>query len=313
MEIIALSILGMDRVEPYKNKMEARSIETQSDDQATHPESRSPPMTSEETKAAPQPELATTLSRPQPQFRSTLIYALRGQQTTLHWTDLLTGEEFSQQIHGFEFHYGCRWNELPGGSLLITGGQNPSAVGEVVMIDTQKEFLVSSQPPMFTPRFCHAALHHSQYVYVLGGEADRCLNECERFVCLERQWEVLPALPVACTNLSAVELDNSLYALGGFSDDDLDIVQRLSLDSLTWELMQLKLPQECSFFPCFKTDTQAYLVIENTLYSFTPLQITPIKTLSQSAPDCYSCNYARDTLYITWYEEFSTLVLGELA
>jgi hypothetical protein len=42
--------------------------------------------------------------------------------------------------------------------------------------------------------------------------------------------------------MSAVEVDNSVYALGGRDDRLLDTVQKLSLDSLTWQLMQLKLP-----------------------------------------------------------------------
>jgi hypothetical protein len=64
-------------------------------------------------------------------------------------------------------------------------------------------------------------------------------------------------------------------------DFELDTVQKMSLDSFTWELMLLKLPQAASCIPCFKTDTQVYLVINKTLYSFTPLQVKPIKTLAQ--------------------------------
>jgi hypothetical protein len=37
--------------------------------------------------------------------------------------------------------------------------------------------------------------------------------ECERYSCAESRWEVLPALPVA--GMSAVEVENSVYALGG--------------------------------------------------------------------------------------------------
>jgi hypothetical protein len=46
--------------------------------------------------------------------------------------------------------------------------------------------------------------------------------------------------------------------------------------------MQLKLPQPEYFFPCFKTDTQVYLVINKTMYSFTPLEVKPIKTLAEN-------------------------------
>jgi hypothetical protein len=58
--------------------------------------------------------------------------------------------------------------------------------------------------------------------------------------------------------MNAVELYNYFYALGGFRDRHyFDTVQKLSLDSLTWQFMQLKLPQEDSFFPWFKKDTEA--------------------------------------------------------
>jgi hypothetical protein len=80
--------------------------------------------------------------------------------------------------------------------------------------------------------------------------------------------------------MSAVEFDNSLYALGGRADGgDVDTVQKLSLDSLTWELMQLKLPHVCYSIPCFKTDTQVYLVTKETLYTFTPFEVKPLMTL----------------------------------
>jgi hypothetical protein len=130
---------------------------------------------------------------------------------------------------------------MPGDTLLITGG-SPS-VCDVVRIDTLRELAVSTQPSMHIARYYHAAVLHAQYLYVLAGYSDSSvLSECERYIWAESRWEVLPALPVACFAMSAVELDNSLYILGGYAGANLDTVQKLSLDSLTWELMQLKLP-----------------------------------------------------------------------
>jgi hypothetical protein len=142
----------------------------------------------------------------------------------------------------YQFRKFCRWSELPGGSLLITGGSYP-AVREVVKIDTLREYAVCSQPPMHTARSHHAAVYHSQYLYVLG------FWECERYSCAESRWEELPVLPVAGDFMSAVEVENCVYALGG---QYRDTVQKLSLDSLTWELMQLKLPQAAE---CERYDT----------------------------------------------------------
>jgi hypothetical protein len=59
-------------------------------------------------------------------------------------------------------------------------------------------------------------------------------------------------------------VESSLYALGGHGGSEaLDPVQKLSLDSLTWELMQLRLPHVGHGIPCFKLrDTEVYLVCQ---------------------------------------------------
>jgi hypothetical protein len=65
---------------------------------------------------------------------------------------------------------------VPGGSLLVTGGGNPT-VNEVVKIDTRREFAVAHCPPMLTPRESHAAVYHTQHLYILGGlDVNGCLS-----------------------------------------------------------------------------------------------------------------------------------------
>jgi hypothetical protein len=254
-------------------------------------------LTSKASEPAPvyhrTPEEAKQPQRPQPtqtkpQHSPTFFYSCPRDTNQLHRVNLLTGEQSEHEVPHYQFKYGCRWSELPGGSLLITGGEFSR---DVVRVDVGT-FAVSPQPPMHTARQSHAAVYHSQYVYVLG------FRECERYVCAESRWEVLAALPVGGLGMSAVELHNSLYALGGCQgfDDYLDTVQQLSLVSLTWQLMQLKLPQADWYFPCFKKDTEVYLVINKTLYSFTPLEVKPIKTLPEDIK-CYSSYYSRGTLY----------------
>jgi hypothetical protein len=110
--------------------------------------------------------------------------------------------------------------------------------------------------------------------------------------------------------MSAVEVENSLYALGGSNDGvALDTVQKLNLDSLTWELLQLKLPEAGYSIPCFKSDSQVYLVIKKTLYSFTPIQVRRVKNL-RSVIRCYSSYYSRGTLYYyAWDGGTDSLVL----
>jgi hypothetical protein len=272
---------------------------------------RSPPTTNEEPKQPHKPEPTETLPRLQTTL-STFYYTCEYNTNRLHRADLLTREQSCHSMPAYEFMFGSCLTELPAGSLLITGGWGDrEPVSAVVKIDTHRELAVSSRPPMHTARYNHAAVYHFQYLYVLAGQdGNSYLSECERYVCAESRWEVLPALPVACDAMSAVELDNSLYALGGHADGSfLDTVQKLSLDSLTWELMQLKLPTASFLFPCFKIDAQVYLLIEKTLFSFTPLQIKPIQTLQNIA--CSSSYYSKGTLY---YEDggIRSLEIGEL-
>jgi hypothetical protein len=241
---------------------------------------------------------ATELNSTRGTLRPKFIYCCNNYSNLLYRMNLLTRERHGHRLPHFRFKGSCRWSELPGGSLLITGGY--MGVREVERIDTLREFAVSSVPPMHTARYNHAALHHSQYLYVLGGYSNRRLSECERYVCTESRWEVLPALPVACDAMSAVVLGDSLYALGGRADaGDLDTVQQLSFDSLTWELMELKLPQAACYFPCFKTDSQVYLMIKRMVYSFTPLQVKPIKSVPENIV-CETSYYSRGSLLISY-------------
>jgi hypothetical protein len=254
--------------------------------------SKSQPTTTEKTKEPPHP----TQMLPKPQHKPTFFYCCSNDSHKLRRVNLLTGAQSCHKVPSYKFKRDCRWSDLPGGVLLITGGDYP-AVREVVKVDTLRENAISSQPPMHTARYDQAAVYYSQYLYVLGGTNVSDLSECERYSCVESRWEMLPPLPVAGCCMSAVEVENSLYALGGKTDGgDLDTVQMLSLDSFTWELMQLKLPQEAYYIPCFKTDTQVYLMISATLFTFTPLQVKPIKAFTQGI-QCPSSYYSRGTLY----------------
>jgi hypothetical protein len=190
---------------------------------------------------------------------------------------------------------------VPGGSLLITGGY--PAVRDVVRIDTRREFAVAHCPPMLTPREGHAAVSHTPHLYILGGWNGSYLNECERYVSAENRWEALPPLHRSCSDASGVVVESSLYALGGWNGAELDLVQKLSLESLTWELMQFRLPFKGSGLPCFKLrDTEVYLVVNQTLCSFTAFEVRPLKTLTEDIMSRYGASYyRRGTLYCSTY------------
>jgi hypothetical protein len=267
--------------------MSARALTSKASEPAPK-HHRTPPTEEAKQPQSPQP------TQTKPQHTPTFLYSCGVETNWLHRVNLLTGEQSMVKLPQYWFKVYCCWSELPGGSLLITGGrEDPTEVRDVVKIDTLRECAASSQPPMHTARAGHAAVYHSQYVYVLGGID---LSACERYVCTESRWEVLAALPVGGSGMRAVELHNSLYALGGWiGNGRRDTVQKLSLDSLTWQVMPLKLPKPAAGFPCFKKDTEVYLVINKTLYRFTPL-VKPIKTLPNII-DCWSSYYSRGTLY----------------
>jgi hypothetical protein len=233
----------------------------------------------------------------------TFIYSYEAYTNELHRTSLVTGERSSHRVPSYTFKFYCCWSEVPGGSLLITGGddEDEGEVREVVRIDTRREFAVSDCASMLTPRMGHAAVYHTPHLYLLGGWKDsKELSECERYVCTENQWEALPSLPRACLYMSGVVVENSLYALGGFSGStDLDLVQKLSLESFTWELMQFRLSFGGSCIPCFKvSDTEVYLVVNQTLCSFSALKVRPLKTLTGDISSWFGVSYySGGTLY----------------
>jgi hypothetical protein len=205
---------------------------------------------------------------------------------------------------------------MPGGSLLITGGGYPVALREVVWIETRREFAVYHCAPMLTPRGFHAAVYHTPHLYILGGwNGSSDLSECERYVCAENRWEALPPLPRACNSTSGVVVESSLYALGGWYGADLDLVQKLSLESLTWELMQFRLPFAGCAIPCFKlSDTEVYLVVKKTLFSFTAFEVRPLKTLTEDIQSCFGVSYYhRGTLYCSSNEGVRSYEIGSLS
>jgi hypothetical protein len=193
---------------------------------------------------------------------------------------------------------------VPGENLIITGGGLPTGVSEVVRIDTRREFAVTHCPPMLTPRKEHAAVYHSQHLYVLGGwSGGRSMSSCERYVCGENRWEALHPLPRACSQTSGVVVESSLYALGGHDGKDLDLVQKLSLESLTWELMQLRLPYADFAIPCFKLNaTEVYLVVHGTLCSFTALEVRRLRNLSMDLHSWSGVSYYRRGILYSSYE-----------
>jgi hypothetical protein len=245
----------------------------------------------------------------------TFIYSYLYDTDQLHRANLVTGEHSVYRVPSNTFKEVCFCSEVLGGSVLITGGGYP-AVREVVRIDTRREFAASHCTPMLTPRRRHAAVYHTPHLYILGGWNDSYLRECERYVYAENRWEALPPIPKACSGTSGVVVESSLYALGGYGDSSLDLVQKLSLESLTWELMQFRLPFIGFDIPCFKLrDTEVYLVVNKTLCSFTAFEVRPLKMLTADIKCQFGVSYyRRGTLYCSsCYGGVRSLNIGSLS
>jgi hypothetical protein len=230
------------------------------------------------------------------------IYGCKSLTRELWRTDLITAKQSCVALAKFWFDEYCSWCEFPGESLLITDGSSTDVVSDVARIDTLREFAVTKQSPMLSPRRSHASLYHAQCVYVLGGYDTAYMRQCERYECSANRWEALPQLPTACRHASAVVVAGSLYVLGGNGGQALDLIQKLRLEELTWELMPLRLPSPAYCISCFTlSDTEAYLVINSALYSFPALEL--LRTLPRGIKSWFGPSYySRGTLYCSYHD-----------
>jgi hypothetical protein len=172
---------------------------------------------------------------------------------------------------------------------------------------------------MISARDNHASLHYERCIYVLGGVLGRlALVECERYVIAERRWRKLPALPIAAYCTSPVIVEHALYLLGGVGES-IDLIQRLNLRRLVWEVMQIKLPLCGWSIPCFKTDSEAkevYFIVGQALYTFhsCTANISKIKSVARPIQSWFGPSYYKNgTLYCSGKDcPPYALVIGEL-
>jgi hypothetical protein len=79
--------------------------------------------------------------------------------------------------------------------------------------------------------------------------------------------------------------------------------------------MQFRLPFAGNCIPCFKLrETEVYLVVKNTLCSFTTLEVRPLKTLTGNIESWYGESYYhRGTLYCSSDEGVRSCEIGSLS
>jgi hypothetical protein len=172
-------------------------------------------------------------------FEPLYLYSHKLMTDNLYQTSLATGEVTDFVVPAYVFRVFSSLCELPEGKLFVTGGSDSTAVD---CIDTTS-FEVSPRPPMHQGRGSHASIYHAHYLYVVGGiDGTSALDRTGRFNSRDNRWELFPNLPEAEAgiNLAVLESTQSIYAFGGsfWSDEFLNTIQKLSLERLTWELLE---------------------------------------------------------------------------
>jgi hypothetical protein len=128
---------------------------------------------------------------------------------------------------------------------------------------------------METARQNHAAAYFEGWLYVVGGVSHSvATSSCERYSVTLNSWEAVAPLPSPCFDLSVLVNGTPpcLYTFGGTVNKIMHnaLIQVLSLHTLTWRTLKLKLPFKSAKIPCFKAheDSQkVYFVHRRSLYS----------------------------------------------
>jgi hypothetical protein len=168
---------------------------------------------------------------------------------------------------------------------------------------------------MLKKRHEHCSVYFDGFVYVIGGD----IHTCERFSETEGSWQALNPYPGRARRASCIVLDRGLYVLGGASPTSLNSIQKLDLTSLTWEVLEVKLPYLTSGIPCFKLSPNApqfFFVIEMTLYTFKASSSTVhrVKVLGQDINSLFGPSYySKGVLYCSsCYGDATSLEIGSL-
>lgn len=244
--------------------------------------------------------------RPQTSGTQECIYSYKSYTNQLFRTTLNTGETTCHKLGTFVFKWGSCWSQSTGGKIYVTGGIGSN---EVVSIDS-RTFEVTPRAPMLTARNNHGLAYHANALYAVGGFDRENLIDCERFDCGKNSWERLAPLPQVCIGLSLIVLEGPqcLYALGGYKSFNqcIDLIQRMSLSRLEWDILPIKLPSSDKSLAVFKIDeTRMYFVSCKTLFSFHPssLSIKPVKSLSESIGSLYGpSSFKEGVLYCSFSE-----------
>lgn len=229
------------------------------------------------------------------------IYSYNTRRNQITRTHFSTDEDTTLSVRLNKFDQESCWTELPGDNLVFTGGRlHPY---QAVNVGLNRELAVTHLPNMSVPRVNHSILYHNRYLYVVGELKDPA---CERYSIDKAEWQLLPNLPIPCTGISLIALEQTmcLYAIGGYRQK-IGSIQKLRLKDLVWEILAFPTHQFLNDFmlPVFKIDeSRAYFISNKTLFCFDPasVSISPVKQLAKSISRSNgTCCYSRGILFIS--------------
>mmetsp|Transcript_294 Transcript_294/g.335 ORF Transcript_294/g.335 Transcript_294/m.335 type:complete len:273 (+) Transcript_294:31-849(+) len=193
-----------------------------------------------------------------------VIYSFKSDTNQLHKTSLSSGKSSSLRTHNHAFLDGSSLCETSRGMLYSIGGMGNS----VICLDTSRDYAPYRKWSTLSNHADHSTVFFEGFLYVIGGRHP----DCERLDCSsEDTWTALPALPMTCVGISVIvsAKQRQLYALGGCYGENFDRIQRFDISSLSWELMELRLPLPDYQIPSFETDDEGfYVILKKNLYRF---------------------------------------------
>jgi hypothetical protein len=216
-------------------------------------------------------------------------------KSNLYCIDMQTGEEQAHTLPNYTFQGYPSMCERPDNLLFITGGRTG---GQEVVSVQMDSLALKNCPNMLTSRSLHGSAYFGGFLYVIGGEETKF---CERYDMRRQTWTAIPPLPTTATNYyrsGVVVSCDKLYCLGGTTDRyngsaaSRDAILTLSLESLSWSTLAVKLPSIACDMACFTKDSEVYFVLSSKLYRLTQdNRITQVCTLSANIQSHFGPSY----------------------
>jgi hypothetical protein len=240
------------------------------------------------------------------------LYHLDSSSTKVRWLTISTNEPspqaYANAISGTLSYYALC--ELSNGNILASGGiidgSHTTAVTEI----DHETLTPTRKAPMHLPRYYHGSVLLEGKVYAIGGSGvSSSLHECEAYDWDADSWEMIASLPQNASYITPIVLEETrcIYVLGGYideSDENKNSIQVFSLESSTWRVLTVSLPNAEYSVPCFKLNrksTEIYFSVGSMLYKLHTLEerLETLKSASIPSNTTFGqCYYSRGRLFI---------------